>query len=225
MNRDFVPRKDRDFLAWILYLLNFVLGLGLDNIPPEEVEAVKKKVNAFEDALVIADNPDRRTQAAVKAKNDARKVAEKASREFISEHLTYNKQVTDANRLSMGLPVHKTSRTPVPVPTQLVDFLLKQVSGSRVEAHFTPYNEVGEEKEKSEAKPYGVIAVELLWAILPEPPKSYDELTHSALATRSPFDWQFDLKDAGRILYVCARWVNTRAAKGPWSKIQSVVIP
>jgi hypothetical protein len=224
MSRNFVPRNDRKFLVWLVYLLNNVMSLGLSNIPPEEIEAVRKKANAFEDALVIAENPDRRTQAAVRAKTDARKIAEKAAREFIREHLTYNKLVTDANRLSIGLPVHKTTHTRVPKPTQLVDFLLKQLSGSRVEAHFTPYNEAGEEKEKSEAKPYGVIAAGFLWAVLPEPPKSYDDLTHSSFVTRSPFTWQFDLKDAGRTLYVCACWLNTRGEKGPWSKIQSIII-
>jgi hypothetical protein len=80
-------------------------------------------------------------------------------------------------------------------------------------------------KERREAKPFGVRGVELRWAILPEPPKSHADLVHSEFDTRSPYMFQFDLPDAGKTLYICARWENTTGQKGPWNKIESVIIP
>jgi hypothetical protein len=70
-----------------------------------------------------------------------------------------------------------------------------------------------------------VRGAEIRWAILPEPPKSYDDLVHSVFDTHSPYTFQFDIPDAGKTLYVCARWENTTGQKGPWGDIKSVIIP
>ena len=70
-----------------------------------------------------------------------------------------------------------------------------------------------------------VVRLQTQWAVLPEPPKSYADLVHSMFDTRSPYTFQFDLADAGKTLYVCARWENTIGQKGPWSEIKSVIIP
>jgi hypothetical protein len=43
--------------------------------------------------------------------------------------------------------------------------------------------------------------------------------------TRSPYTFQFDLSDAGKRLYCCLRWENNVGVKGPWSEIQSAIIP
>jgi hypothetical protein len=48
---------------------------------------------------------------------------------------------------------------------------------------------------------------------------------HSEFDTHSPYIFQFDLPDAGKRLYVCARWENTRGQKGPWSVIKNAIIP
>jgi hypothetical protein len=80
-------------------------------------------------------------------------------------------------------------------------------------------------REHHLAKPYGVRGAELAWAILPAPPKSQADLTHSAFDTRSPYIFEFDIPEVGQILYVCARWENTTGKKGPWGTIKSAVIP
>jgi hypothetical protein len=81
------------------------------------------------------------------------------------------------------------------------------------------------EKEHRGAKPYGVRGAEIRWAILPAPPTSQDDLVHSEFDTRTPYIFQFDIPQAGKTLYVCARWENTTGQKGPWSEIVSAIIP
>jgi hypothetical protein len=49
-------------------------------------------------------------------KNRARKTAEAALRDFVNRYLRYPPG-TDEDRDRMGIPNHKTERTPVPVPT------------------------------------------------------------------------------------------------------------
>jgi hypothetical protein len=195
------------------------------NIPPTTMATLQTLQGDWVVAYAAAQDPATRTRLAVKAKQDARDAFEAALRGLVKSFLAYNPLVSDTDREDLEIPVHKTTRTPIPPPVDLVELLLRQLAGSRVEATFFPVSVNTAAKERREAKPYGVRGAELAWAVLPEPPKSYADLTHSAFDTRSPYTFQFDIPDAGKTLYVCARWENTTGQKGPWSDIKSVIIP
>jgi hypothetical protein len=152
-------------------------------------------------------------------------VLEKHTRKVVKEYLIDNHILTEEDLIMLGLPVHKTTRAPIPPPTSLVELKLRQLPGNRVEVNFAPESVDPEEKEHHEGKPYGVRGAEIRWAILPTPPTSHDELVHSEFDTRTPYIFQFDLPQAGKTLYVCARWENTTGQKGPWNTIVSAVIP
>jgi hypothetical protein len=118
--------------------------------------------------------------------------------------------------------VHKTTRTPVPPPTDKPDFTIEQLGGSRLVVHFHAHDE---ERERANAKPFGVRGAEIIWAVLETPPTVYEDLVHSVFDTRSPYTFQFNLNDAGKRFYCCLRWENTTGQKGPWSPIESAIIP
>jgi hypothetical protein len=226
MNTRFIPGPDAAFHSWQGNLMSKVPARAAElNIPADAVTALQTLQTQWEAAYALAEDPATRTSITVKAKQKARKTYEAALRGFVRAYLTYNPLVSDADRGDLELPVHKTTRSTIPAPTELVEFELRQAAGSRVEVHFFPISANNEAKERHEAKPYGVRGAELAWAVLPEPPKSYTDLVHSAFDTRSPYTFQFDLTDAGKTIYVCARWENTTGQKGPWSSIKSAIIP
>ncbi|MDR1273488.1 MAG: hypothetical protein LBK12_02965, partial [Odoribacteraceae bacterium] len=66
---------------------------------------------------------------------------------------------------------------------------------------------------------------EIRWAISETPVVNVDDLTHSAFDTRTPFNLEFRGEERGKAVYFCLRWENTRGEKGPWSEIQSAIIP
>jgi hypothetical protein len=43
--------------------------------------------------------------------------------------------------------------------------------------------------------------------------------------THSPLEYTAPLIYAGRRIFFAARWENTRGEKGPWTEIQSAIIP
>ena len=225
-NSDYLPKNDRQLHRWVVVFLNYLFAaLSRLGFPNDVYNTLAGMRDDFGGKIDIAEDTNTRTKVTVQEKNTVKAALKAAIRQAVKAYLMYNPAVTDADRDGLGLPIHKTTRTPVPPPTQLVDFFLKQSAGSRVEAHYAPHDQNAEMKEKREAKPYGVRGAEFGWAVLPEPPKSYDDLVHSAFDTRSPYTFQFDLPDAGKTLYVCARWENTTGQKGPWSEIKSVIIP
>ncbi|MDR3350232.1 MAG: hypothetical protein LBN98_01120, partial [Prevotellaceae bacterium] len=66
---------------------------------------------------------------------------------------------------------------------------------------------------------------ELRWAILEAPPVHIDELIHSTFDTHSPLTLAFDENQRGQTVYFAFCWENTSGEKGPYSPVQSVVIP
>jgi hypothetical protein len=224
MTKDFIPSNDRSFLTWLKNLIGYIVakGAAFFGIPDADFNQLQAETADFEQKLNVADTPDTRTKAAVQAKNDSRKVVEKAVRLFVKRFLNNNPVVTNADRDNMGLPIYKSTRTPAPVPTDKPDFTVEPLGGSRLNVHFHAHDS---EKERVNAKPAGVHGIEIAWAILDEAPKSYADLVHSAFDTHSPYTFQFDLADAGKRFYCCLRWENTRGQKGPWSEIQSAIIP
>jgi hypothetical protein len=156
----------------------------------------------------------------VQAKNDSRKTLEKSLRQAVKEYLANNHLVTDEDRDNLGLPIHKTTRTPAPVATTYPDFDVDSSVIRRLTVHFYDQG-----SKKSKAKPAGQHGAEIKWAILDAPPASLNDLIHSAFDTHTPFTLEFDENQRGQTVYFCLCWENTRGEKGPWSEIVSAIIP
>ena len=218
---DFLPAKDQAFLVWALNfttaLVSMLVRLGFPEAVFQELMALR---NTFSEKLTTAEAPATRTKAAVQAKNNARKAFEKRLRQVIKEYLTYNHALTDEDRDDLGLPIYKTTRTKAPVATNYPDFDIDSGTIRRLVIHFFDQGSV-----KSKAKPAGQHGSEIRWAILDTPPVDVADLIHSSFDTRTPFTLDFEGHERGKTVYFCLCWENTRGEKGPWSEIQSAIIP
>jgi hypothetical protein len=218
--KDFIPRKDVDFNQWIINFFTILLqGLTRFGIPQAAYSVVDALRTTWNSKFAIAEAPTTRTKATIREKNVARKNLETSLRAFIREYLTYNSKVTDGDRENLQLPIHKTTRTPVPDPTTKPGFKIDSSVIRQLILFFR------DEDSDSRAKPEGVHGVELRWAILAASPASIDELVHSAFDTHSPFTLTFDEGDRGKAVDLCLRWENTRGVKGPWSEIVMAIVP
>jgi hypothetical protein len=220
---DYIPQGDAEFLEWATILMrNLEKSLERFGFPMERYAQLKQLLDIFIQKFKRATSPGTRTKTAVRVKNSARDALKKAIRQAVKEYLTHNHVLTEEDRDALGLPIHKTSRIRVGIPDGRPQFSIVQLPGSRLKVHFHALDNDG---TKSFAKPPGVHAIEIVWALLDAPPEAYEELIHSVTDSRSPHVFQFDLPDAGKRFYCCARWENTRCEKGPWSEIQSVIVP
>jgi hypothetical protein len=219
-NIDFVPRADKLFHAWLIALIAYLKQKYLIwNIPEEEVNSLDMLTTDFDKALKIAANTVTRTKVTVQAKNDARKAVANRLRAVLKLYITYNRAVTDADRDAMGLPIHKTTRTPVADITTTPYAKILLPSPAVVEIDFRDSGSSGK------AKPRGAHGVETVWAILDSPPTDWEQLVHSSFSTHAPLRLTFNGSERGKILYFALRWENTRGKKGPLSEIFKVIIP
>jgi hypothetical protein len=127
--------------------------------------------------------------------------------------------VSDEERDNMKLPIHKKTLTRAATPHTIPHVTTELPAPAVVEFHFRDVNSL------HKAKPAGVHGAEIVWAVLDTPPDDWEQLTHSMFCTRTPLRLTFNGHDRGKTLYYVLRWVNTRGEKGPWSGIQSVIIP
>jgi hypothetical protein len=219
-NSDFIPSRDADFSLWTDNFFTYLTGnRERFNIPAEPVNALQLLESDWINKYAIAETPATRTKTTIREKTEARDALVKHLRPFIKEYLTFNHAVTDADRDNMGLPIYKTTRTPVVIPTTIPEFWADTSVIRRLTVHFR------DNGSRSGAKPAGVHGVEIRWCILGVPPASIDELIHSAFDTRSPFALDFEESDRGKSVYFCLRWENSKGEKGPWSEIVMSIIP
>jgi hypothetical protein len=75
------------------------------------------------------------------------------------------------------------------------------------------------------AKPTGFDGAVLAWDVRDTPPATPADLTRHALASRTPYIVTFDETARGKTVYFALAWQNGRGKRGPWSDIQSAIVP
>jgi hypothetical protein len=220
-NMDYLPKTDRGLMQWVVIFLHY-LGTALErlNFPKAIYDALVALSDEFSLKLDAAENPATRTKLSVQAKNTVRTTLKAKVRLSVKEYLTYNHAVTDEDRDGLGIPIHKTTRTPSQVATTYPDYDIDSGTIRRLILNFYDQGQ-----KKSKAKPDGQHCAEIRWAMRDTPPASLKDLVNSSVDTHTPFTLEFDENERGKTVYFCLCWENTRGEKGPWSEIMSAIIP
>jgi hypothetical protein len=219
--KDFIPRSDGDFDPWQENLINKVDPVaGPLGIPEARITATHTKQARWAKAYKATEDPGACTKVAVLEKNEAREDYEADLRDLNNSYLMHNPAMTDIMREQMGLPIHKTTRTPAQVAKTYPDF---DIDSSIIRCLIIHFYDQGQKKSK--AKPEGQHGAEIRWAISDTPVVDVSKLINSVFDTHTPFTLEFEGHERGQTVYFCLRWENTRGLKGHWSEIQSAIIP
>jgi hypothetical protein len=217
--KDFIPGADLLFLDWLKRLFAYAQPkLGTWNIPLQALNGVQSQMKVFQNALTLTENPVTRTAVTVRTKNDSRKALESKLRTFLKAYVTYNPEVTNADREAMELPIHKTTKDPAPVAKTWPWVLLIVERERHLQFDFRG-------SEASKAKPDGQHGMELAGQIGGEKPADQYKLSQSYFDTNSPLIIEFREEDRGKDFWYAVRWENTVGEKGPWSDIMRAIIP
>ena len=212
---DYVPHSDAEFNLWqISFIILVQTNATAWGILPADVTALVALQAIWTPAFAKTSNPKNCTDADTQAKNDARRVYEKALRNFIGQWLARNAKVTDSDRTRLNITVKATTHTSVGVPTTspvaTIDFSVR---------HQHTIKFVDEATPTSKAKPDGVHGCEIFC-------KLGDATTFSYLATNTatPYVATYKEEDAGKTASYHLRWVNTKGEQGPWSAVVSAMV-
>jgi hypothetical protein len=219
-NKDFIPGSDNDFYVWADTFFNYANPFMTQwEVPEASWQALNDLHNDFRIKFEVAKDIQTRTHITILSKTEARGRLELSIRSFLKSYITYNPHVTNEDRTGMGLPIHDTKPTPMDDPHSYPKVTVKSSSPAVVELHII------DSETNGKAKPEGVHGAEIRWLIALEPPINWTELTNSSFTTHSPCILSFAREQRGNRLFFALRWENTRGIKGPWSDIESTIIP
>jgi hypothetical protein len=184
---DYIPAKDEQFRDWAKNLYTTVLGYyTIWDIPsPQPLGSL---LTAYTIALETALEPNH-GKVDVLAKNEARDALEKQIRIYVKAYIINNPAVSDPERESLGLPIHKTTHTPVSVPTTAPQLFIDTGTRRRL---VVAYRDEGSTRR---GKPQGVHGIEVKWAILDAPPADIALLINSSFDTKPPLNLDFEEHD------------------------------
>ncbi|MDR1898966.1 MAG: hypothetical protein LBQ55_03060 [Treponema sp.] len=217
---DYIPAGDEAFLDWARTLYNYALAHFADwGGIPTPATSLGALLGNYLTAFTTAQKPNR-GRVDVLAKNQARDALKKAVRVYVKAWLINNPLVTDEDRLAMGLPVHKTTKTPVVPPRTAPVLDIDTRTRRRLIIDYR------DEASTRRAKPKNVHGIEIRWAILDHPPASILELIRSSFDTDPPLVLDFDESDRGKRVYLCGHWeIGREGGEGPDGAIVEVIIP
>lgn len=210
--RDLDRLPDRELLAALRTFNNGTTGsetsFSLTNAMSGNL---KTKLDAFEADLDSLDAARAAEDSAIGAKKFTRKDAIAEARQQMK--LTRATPGIKGEQLgSLGLDEYDDTPTDSPSPTSapfaLIDYgKLKHTIYFRDAA--TP---------DSEAKPKGMLGVEIYHYIGTTPPTSQDDFEYLTFDTNSPYTAFYDMKDAGKKVYYILRWKSKNDNVGEWSE-------
>ncbi|MDR2139928.1 MAG: hypothetical protein LBP50_10320, partial [Tannerella sp.] len=198
--KDYMPEKDGDFDV----LQNNVYTAATANatkwlIPQELLTALNVPRLRWISAYAAFCNPAARTSAVTREKNDAKKEYRTALRTFVQGQIMHNTQVSDAERLAMGLPVYDRTPTQAQPPKTRTEM---EIFFSQILKHSI---HVRDSELKSAGKPAHVIGFELWRRIGGDTEPKFEEMQLVELATRSPHTVEYTSVDRGQLVWYASR--------------------
>ena len=215
---DYIPKKDAELAPWSAnFTAEVTANADTWGIPSGEVSALQTASTAFATLQAKADSPAR-TAIIVAEKNAARHTLETKIRELARFRLK-NPVITDAQRIALGLHVRDTTYTTIPVPKTRPELDIDVADFRRLKVAFH------DQGSDSKAKPYGTVGAVIACAVLDAPPADPGALTRTVLATRTPYTLAFTEEERGKTVYIAICWQNEKGERGPWSEIESAIVP
>lgn len=171
------------------------------------------------DALVTARASHTETPAMVLDKDVAKAEMQVVCRSY-SQSVRNNPNVSDANKLALGLTLVDTTRTPIPPPTT---YPVLQLSAPGPLTQTLKYAD--NETPTRRARPAGASAMEVFITVGTAPAVDPSASQYRRLITRQPFVFDFASDQAGKIATYFGRWINSKGDAGPFSAATSLAIP
>jgi hypothetical protein len=175
----------------------------------------------LETAVTKADG-ETATKEDIRHKNTVLKTVRYQFQVFVNTRVNYNDKIDDDGRANLRTHIRDTTRTTIPVPTDLVRLRIRPIEGH---GHRIDFASAATGKK---AIPYGMNGVVLARKILEDGeavPAKGEELPDTELMTSSPHVADYPPDLAGKRVAYSAAWQNEKGQKGPFSDVQVHIIP
>jgi len=213
---DWMPRKREEQLAmankWITELPNHK---GAWTVTPAQITELKE----FADEAQLALNRLVSGSAVDVARAREAFTALVRNMRFLHSRKFFSPPMEDADYVRLGLRPPDRIRTEHVVVNELVEFEIRLRGIRELEVNFWIKGAA------HRAKPAGYEGAVIVWDLLDAPPERPTDLAHHTMASRTPHIIEFDEADRGKTAYIALQWQNERGITGPWSEMQTAIVP
>jgi hypothetical protein len=216
MGTSWLPLNDAGLLAFVQPFSTKIAATPTAfGLTAADATTLTGLVTGYQTALATATDPSTRTPVSVTAKEVA-KASLVAETRSLAKRVQANPAVTPEQKTDLGLPIHKTTNTPIPAPVTKPVLTVAAISAGRS----VTIKLADESSTNKRAKPYGVDGAEV-YSYVPAdgeaPPTDLERWRFEGIATRSTFDILYNGEDVNKTSYICAAWFNPRGESGPAS--------
>jgi hypothetical protein len=216
MRNDWMPGKREEQLAmankWITELPNHK---GAWTVTPAQITELKE----FADEAQLALNRLVSGSAVDVARAREAFTALVRNMRFLHSRKFFSPPMEDPDYVRLGLRPPDRIRTEHTVVNELVEFEIRLRGIRELEVNFWVKGAA------HRAKPAGYEGAVVVWDTLAAPPERPTDLAHHTMASRTPHLIEFDESDRGKTAYIALQWQNERGITGPWSEMQTAVVP
>jgi hypothetical protein len=224
MSKPYIPGKDSLFDTWLAFLIQYVSARCegstplWTHIPLAARTALSEVFAAWHTAYEKTIGPH--TKVDTEAKNDAKAAARAVVQPFVNQYLRFP-PVTNEDRTAMGIPNRDPHPTPIKPPETTPSFSIVQMGPGTIGIIYRN----GENARKG-SKPRGVAGARIYYGVSGEPITDQENLSWSKWATKCPHIIRFRETDQRKRVYFALKWeIRKENGEGPWSEIQSELVP
>jgi hypothetical protein len=217
-----MPQGAQPFLGWAK---NFVevarANKTLFGFTDNELVPLDAAVAELEAAVIKADG-ETASKEDIRRKNSILKLVRHQMQIFVNTRVNFNDKIDNDGRANLRTHIRDTTRTTIPVPTDLVRLRVTPLDGH---CHRIDFVSAATGKK---AIPYGMNGVVLASKILEdgEPvPERGEQMPDTELITSSPHAKDYPPNLAGKRVAYSAAWQNEKGEKGKFSDVEVHVIP
>ncbi|MCD9184918.1 MAG: hypothetical protein LUM44_00680 [Pyrinomonadaceae bacterium] len=181
----------------------------------DQANDLRVKTDEFSDGLTAHLAAQAEARSKTQAKEAGRGALEELIRFLVKQAKLNN--VSDENIAAMGVPVEGSSALPATAtrPTGTVD---------TSQRFFHTIKFADEAAPESKRLPRGVLGCEIYQKIGGSAPTDFHECLFRGLDTKSPYTWEFDAEDVGKMVHYMLRWRLRDESASPWSETVSATV-
>lgn len=216
----YIPAKQADLNNWASNFSTLITAAPATyGLVAADATLIAAAFNSWHTAYLLAINPSTKTPTTVAGKN-TQKVNMLSILRPYAQTISLNAGVSSANKTALGVNPRTSTPTPITAPTTTPD--LTAVSTSTAGTIMRWHDSIA--SPTSKAKPFGAICAEIAAMPSTTPVTDPNALVFQGIQTKSPFTLSLGSGDAGKIIYIAARWLTRTGLKGPWSAIINTVV-
>jgi len=217
-NRDWLPQNRGQRIAMAhLWIEVFSVNGAEWNISTAEINQLRLLAANAEDANVRAE-ASQGSRILIAQANEHHEILGEYMR-LIHRTKLFSPPLAGSDFISLGLRPHDMEPTETPVPTSIPE--IEAVTSVIRELTFR-FRDFGARRW---ARPDHVSGIDFRWEIKEARPGHVEEILGVESFSSGPFTLSFGEHQRGQRVFFAARWVNSRLKGGPWSDIESAVIP